>query len=230
MWLRDRDRGGAFLAIGIIGVAAFATFLFLTYYLQWILAFSPIETGLALLPMVAMVLLSSAITATRLLPRMGPKPLVASGLAVGAAGIAYLTRIEVDSSYADAVLPGIMLAGAGFGMVMAPSFATATGGVAPRDAGVASAMANASQQIGGSLGVASFSTLFAGAVSDFIPEAGTSAAIAQAEAAVHGSTVVFWWAAGILAVGSLICGSLLRSEVRVTTRSESPPELKPSRP
>ena len=226
----DRDRGGAFLAIGIIGVAAFATFLFLTYYLQRTLAFSPIETGLALLPMVAVVLLSSAITATRMLPRHGPKPLVASGLAVAAAGIAYLTRIEVDSSYANAVLPGIMLAGAGFGMVMAPAFATATGGVAPGDAGVASAMANASQQIGGSLGVASLSTLFAAAVSDFIPAAGTPAALAQAEAAVQGSTVVFWWAAGILAVGSLICGGLLRSEVRVRRGRASEPELTPTRP
>jgi len=222
----DRDRGGAFLAIGVIGIAAFATFLFLTYYLQRVLAFSPIETGLAFLPMVAMVLLSSAVTATRMLPRVGPRPLVPSGLALAAAGIAYLTGIEVDTSYAGAVLPGIMLAGAGFGMVMAPSFATATRGVAPGDAGVASAMANASQQIGGSLGVASLSTLFAGAVSDFIPAAGTPAALAQAEAAVQGSTVVFWWAAGILAVGSLICGSLLRSEVRAESgRRGSQPEL-----
>jgi EmrB/QacA subfamily drug resistance transporter len=229
--VRDRDRGGAFLAIGIIGLAAFATFLFLTYYLQENLAFSPIETGLAYLPMVAMVMVSSTTSATRLLPRVGPRPLVPSGLALSAAGLVYLTGIEVDSSYAGAVLPGTMLMGIGFGLVMAPSFATATRGVAPGHAGVASAMVNTSQQVGGSLGVALLSTLFASAVSDFAPAAGTPVALAQAEAAVHGSTVVFWWSAGILAVGALICGGVLRSAVRPATGHGGPePEPAPARP
>jgi EmrB/QacA subfamily drug resistance transporter len=206
--VRDRNRGGAFLAIGTIGVAAFAAFLFITYYLQQNLGFSPIETGLAFLPMVAMVMVSSAMSATRLLPRVGPRPLVPTGLALAAAGLVYLTGIEVDSSYAGAVLPGLMVTGIGFGMVMAPSFATATRGVASGDAGVASAMVNTSQQIGGSLGIALLSTLFAGAVSDFVPAAGTHAALAQAEAAVHGSTVVFWWGAGILAAGAIVTALL----------------------
>jgi predicted MFS family arabinose efflux permease len=206
--VRNRNRGGAFLAIGTVSVAAFATFLFLTYYLQQNLAFSPIETGLAFLPMVAMVMVSATTSATRLLPRVGPRPLVPSGLALAAAGLVYLTGIEVDSSYAGAVLPGIMLIGVGFGLIMAPSFATATRGVAPGDAGVASAMVNTSQQVGGSLGVALLSTVFASAGSDFVPAAGTPVALAQAEAAVHASTTVFWWAAGILAAGSLVTALL----------------------
>ena len=206
--VRNRNRSSAFLAIGIVSVAAFATFLFLTYYLQQNLGFSPIETGLAFLPMVAMVMVSATTSSTRLLPRVGPRPLVPSGLALAAAGLVYLTGIEVDSSYAGAVLPGIMLTGSGFGLIMAPSFATATRGVAPGDAGVASAMVNTSQQIGGSLGVALLSTLFASAASDFVPAAGTPVALAQAEAAVHGSTVVFWWAAGILVAGSIVTALL----------------------
>jgi EmrB/QacA subfamily drug resistance transporter len=206
--VRDRNRGGAFLAIGTIGVAAFATFLFLTYYLQQTLAFSPLETGLAFLPMVAMVLVSSTTSSTRLLPRLGPRPLVPTGLAVAAAGLVYLTGIEIGSSYLSAVLPGILLTGIGFGLVMAPSFATATRGVASGDAGVASAMVNTSQQIGGSLGIALLSTLFASAVSDFVPTAGTRTALTQAQAAVHGSTVVFWWAAGILTVGAIVTAML----------------------
>ncbi len=206
--VRDRNRGGAFLAIVIVGVATFATFLFLTYYLQQTLGFSPIETGLAYLPMVAMVMVAATTSSTRLLPRVGPRPLVPTGLALGAAGATYLTGIEVGSSYAGAVLPGIMVMGLGFGMIMAPSFATATRGVAPGDAGVASALVNTSQQVGGSLGVALLSTLFAGAVSGFVPAAGTPVALARAEAAVHGSTVVFWWAAGILAAGSIITALL----------------------
>ena len=119
--VRDRNRGGAFLAIGTIGVAAFATFLFLTYYLQQTLAFSPLKTGLAFLPMVAMVLVSSATSSTRLLPRVGPRPLVPTGLAVAAAGLVYLTGIEVGSSYVAAVLPGILLTGIGFGLPPPPA-------------------------------------------------------------------------------------------------------------
>jgi hypothetical protein len=94
----DRNRGAAFLAIGITAVAAFAAFLFLTYYLQQNLGFSPIETGLAFLPMVAMVMVSATTSSTRLLPRVGPRPLVPSGLALATAGLVYLTGIEVGSS------------------------------------------------------------------------------------------------------------------------------------
>lgn len=221
--VRDRNRGAAFMAIGTIGLASFATFLFLTYYLQQNLGFSPIETGLAFLPMVAVVMVSATISSTRLLPRVGPRPLVPSGLAVAAAGLVYLTGIEVGSSYAGAVLPGIMVTGLGFGMIMAPSFATATRGVAAGDAGVASAMVNTSQQIGGSLGLALLSTLFAGAVSDFVPTPGTPVALAQAEAAVHGSTVVFWWAAGILAAGTIVTALLFEPGRAPTPQTAAEP-------
>jgi len=199
----DRNRGGAFLAIAVAGVATFAAFLYLTYFLQRTLGMSPIETGLAFLPMVALVMTSATIASTRLLPRVGPAPLVPTGLALAAVGVTYLTGIDVSSSYAGAVLPGLLVVGAGFGMVMAPSFATATHGVGPSHAGVASALVNTSQQVGGSLGIAALSTVFASAASGFVPAAGTPAALAQAEAAVHGSTVVFWWSAAILAAGAI---------------------------
>jgi EmrB/QacA subfamily drug resistance transporter len=210
--VRDRNRGAAFLAIGITGLAMFAAFLFLTYYLQETLGFSPIQTGLAFLPMVAMVMVTATVASTRLLPRVGPGPLVPAGLALAAVGVGYLTGIDAGSSYAGAVLPGIMASGIGFGMIMAPSFATATHGVADGDAGVASALVNTSQQVGGSLGVALLSTVFASAVSDFVPAAGTPPPVAQAEAAVHGSTVVFWWAAAILAAGALVTALLFERD------------------
>jgi EmrB/QacA subfamily drug resistance transporter len=140
--VRDRNRGAAFLAIGITGLATFAAFLFLTYYLQETLGFSPIQTGLAFLPMVAMVMVTATVASTRLLPRVGPGPLVPAGLALAAVGVGYLTGIDAGSSYAGAVLPGIMASGVGFGMIMAPSFATATHGVADGGAGVASAIMN----------------------------------------------------------------------------------------
>ena len=180
----ERNRGASFLAVAVAGVAMFSTFLFLTYYLQEGLGFSPIESGLAYLPMVAAIMVTATSSSTKLLPRTGPRPLIPTGMGLTALGLAYLTGIEVDSSYASAILPGIIVMGVGFGLIMAPSFATATHGVAPSDAGVASAMVNTSQQIGGSLGVALLSTVFADAVSGFTAAAGTPAALAQAEAAV----------------------------------------------
>ncbi len=200
----DRNRGAAFLAVAIAGAAMFATFLFLTYYLQQGLGFSPIESGLAFLPMVVAIFATAPAAATKLLPRLGPRPLVPSGMAIAALGLVYLTRIEVDSSYAGAVLPAVMVMGVGFGLIMAPSFATATHGIGPGDAGVASAMVNTSQQVGGSLGLALLSTFAADAVSGYTAAAGTPVGLARAEAAVHGYTTAFWWAAGILAAGAIV--------------------------
>ena len=109
------------------------------------------------------------------------------------------------------MLPGLLITGAGFGMTMAPSFATATEASRRADAGVASALVNASQQIGGSLGLALLSTLFASAVSGHPSAAGTSIARAHAEAAVHGYTTAFWWAGGILAAGAITAALLFES-------------------
>ena len=200
----DRNRGAAFLAVSVAGVAMFATFLFLTYYLQQGLGFSPIESGLAFLPLVVAIFATAPAAATKLLPRLGPRPLVPSGMAIAAVGLVYLTRIGVESSYAGAVLPAVIVMGVGFGLIMAPAFATATHGIEPGDAGVASALVNTSQQVGGSLGLALLSTLFADAVSGYTAAAGTPVALAQAEAAVHGYTTAFWWAAGILGAGAIV--------------------------
>jgi EmrB/QacA subfamily drug resistance transporter len=218
--VRDRNRGASFLAVAIAGVAMFATFLFLTYYLQQGLAFSPIESGLAFLPLVIAIFATAPAAATHLLPRVGPRPLVPLGMALTAAGLVYLTGIHVDSSYAGAVLPGVIVMGVGFGLIMAPSFATATQGIEPGDAGVASAMVNTSQQVGGSLGVALLSTLFAEAVSGYTAAAGTPAALAQAEAAVHGYTTAFWWAAGILAAGAIVTRLLFERGYESTSAQE----------
>lgn len=216
----ERNRGAAFLAIGVAAVSMFSAFLFLSYYLQEGLGFSPIESGLAFLPMVATIMFAAINASTRLLPRVGPRPLVPTGMLLAAAGFVYLTGIDVGATYAGSILPGIMVMGLGFGLVMAPSIATATNAVAPADAGVASAMVNTAQQIGGSLGVALLSTIFANAVSGFVPAAGTPAQLAQAEAVLHGYATAFWWAAGILAVGAIAVGLLL--ERGRTVAAESP--------
>jgi len=209
----DRDRGASFLAIGIASAGLFGLFLFLTFYLQDTKGMTALETGLAFLPMSFSIAPTVGIVSTKVLPRTGPRPLVPAGMLIGALGMLLLTRIGVDTAYASHVLPSLILIGIGFGLTIAPSFATATHGVPARDSGVASAMVNTSQQIGGSIGTALLSTLAASAVTDFVAERGPAPAVLR-QAAVEGYTTAFWWAAGILVVGALVCGSLLRSSTR----------------
>ncbi len=210
----DRDRGGALLAMALTGAGMFAVFLFLTYYLQQTLDFSPIKSGLAFLPMTLTIVIAATTSSTKLLPKIGPRPLIGGGMLLAAAGMVTLTSIGVDTAYSTHVLPGILVMGAGMGMVFASAMATATFGVQPTDAGVASAMVNTVQQIGGSIGTALLSTLAASAVTSSVAASATgarpSAAVLQA-AAVDGYTTAFWWAAAIFAIGGVVCGALLTS-------------------
>jgi EmrB/QacA subfamily drug resistance transporter len=216
----DRSRAGAYLAVAIVGAGMFGVFLFLTYYLQQTLGFSPLETGLAFLPMMAVIMPTGAIGQTRLVPRFGTRRLVTLGMALGAIAMLMLTGVTVDSSYATHVLPGLMVMGLGLGLIMAPAMSTATLGVDRRDAGVASAMVNTGQQIGGSIGTALLSTLASGAASSY-GAAHRPAADLVAQAAVHGYTTAFAWSAGIFAVGALASWLLLPSRV---------PEVEPDAP
>jgi EmrB/QacA subfamily drug resistance transporter len=212
--IADRDRGASFLSVGISGAAVFAVFMFLTYYLQQNLGLSPIANGFAFLPMTATIVVSSVLSSTRLAPRFGPRPLVVGGMLLGAAGMLYLTGLGLHSSYAADVLPALMIMGIGFGMIFAPAISNATLGVDAHDAGVASATVNASQQVGGSIGVALLSTLAASAVSSYIGGARPTASV-MAAATVHGYTTAFFWAAGIFALGAIVAAVLFRPGVRV---------------
>jgi MFS family permease len=198
----------------------FGVFLFLTYFLQTSLGFSPLETGLAFLAMTFSIVVTATSATTKLLPRFGARPLVTSGLALASLAMLFFTGISVESTYAADVLPGLVMMGIGFGLVMAPSMAAATFGVAPADAGVASAMVNTGQQIGGSIGTALLSTLAAGAATDFAAGARPSAELLQ-QAAIHGYTTAFTWSAAIFAIGGLISWALL---------SSGAPELDPDAP
>jgi EmrB/QacA subfamily drug resistance transporter len=206
----DRNRGGSYLAVGIVGAGMFGVFLFLTYYLQQTLGFSPIKTGLAFMPMIGMVMVTATTATTRLLPRTGPRPLLTVGMVLAAVGMVLLAQLGVDSTYAAHVLPGLLVAGAGLGLVMAPAMNTATLGIDAADAGVASATVNTMQQIGGSMGTALLSTLASSAAAGYLVGKAPSPSLA-ASAAVHGYTTAFWWSAGIFAVGAIVCGLLLRA-------------------
>lgn len=204
----DRARGGSFLAVLLSGAGMFAIFLFLTYYMQTSLGMSPIETGFAFLPMIGCLAVTAAISTTRLLPKFGPRALVVAGMLLAAGGMVALTGLTVESTYAGHILPSLVPLGIGMGLIIAPSMQTATLGVAPKDAGVASATVNTSQQVGGSVGTALLSTLAASAVTSSI---GGKAATPEvlAVAAVDGYTTAFAWAAGIFLLGAVLCGALL---------------------
>ena len=128
----DRNRAAAYLSILITGAGMFGIFLFLTYYLQETLGFSPVMAGVAFLPMVGAIIVCANLANIVLLPRVGPRLLVAPGMLAAAAGLAWLTRIGVHSSYAADVLPPLLLTSIGLGFVMSPSMNTGTARVAPR--------------------------------------------------------------------------------------------------
>jgi EmrB/QacA subfamily drug resistance transporter len=204
----DRARGGAYATIALAGSAVFAVFLFLTYYLQQNLGYSPLKTGVAFLPMTAMIVLTATTVQTRLLARTGARPIVITGMTLGIIAMLLFTRLTPHGAYATHVLPALMLTGVGMGSIFAPAFSTATLGVAPGDAGIASAMVNTSQQVGGSVGTALLSTIFASAATSYASAHAHVAGIAGA-AAIHGYTTAFYWAAGIFALGLVIAVTVL---------------------
>jgi EmrB/QacA subfamily drug resistance transporter len=216
----DRVRGGSFVALGISGIALFAVFLFLTYYLQLTKGFSPIETGLAYLPMTVAIIGSATLATNTLLARVGPRPLLVVGMALGALAMVWFAQLDTTSSYAGHVLPGLIVLGIGMGNIFAPGISSATYGVAPTDAGVASAMVNAMQQVGGSIGTALLSSIFASAVSSYA-EGKPPGPQVTIDAAMHGYTVAFWVAAGVFAFGAVVVGLLMHS-IRIEADASRP--------
>jgi hypothetical protein len=202
----------------LAGAGMFGIFLFLTYYLQQTLRYSPVVSGVAFLPMIAMVVVSANLSNIVLMPRVGPKPLVTVGMLLAAGSLVWLTRIGVHSGYASAVLGPLMMAGLGFGFTIAPSMNTGTFGVAPQDTGVAAATLNTGQQIGGSIGTSLLNTIFAGAVAHYLASHLSPATLVHGHPApsligmslIHGYTTGFWVGAAIFGAGAVICGTLFR--------------------
>jgi EmrB/QacA subfamily drug resistance transporter len=199
----DRARGGAYATIALAGSAVFAVFLFLTYYLQQNLGYSPLHTGVAFLPMTGMIVLTATTVQTRVLGRTGARPLVIAGMSLGVVGMILFSRLTGNGSYATDVLPALLLTGLGMGCIFAPAFSTATLGIHSRDAGIASAMVNTSQQVGGSVGTALLSTIFASAAAGFAATHAHAAGLASA-ASVNGYSTAFEWAAGLFGIGLLV--------------------------
>jgi MFS family permease len=210
----DRNRGGSFLVFLLVGAGLFAMFLFLTYYFQVNLGYTPLEAGFAFLPFSLGIILTAGFV-SQLLPRVGPRALMLPGLAMAVVGMLLLTRIDQDSSYWVLVFPGMVIMSVGLAGVFIPAASTALVGVGSHDAGVASAVLNTSQQIGGSLGTALLNTLFAGAVTAYFTDnPPASAELGQQVlplAFLHGYHVAFFWGAGMFVVALVVSALLINA-------------------
>ncbi len=207
--LLDRNRGGSYLASLLVGSAMLGTFLFLTYFFQGALHYSALKTGFAFLPFSGGIILGAGL-ASRLLPRIGPRALMITGLALAAGGLVGFTGLTVHSSYVVHVLAPEILVSLGMGMTFVPMSSTALIGVEPKDAGVASALVNTTQQVGGSLGTALLNTVAASAAASYLASHATTAAAAQT-AAVHGYTTAFTVSAALLVGAAVVAGVLVRA-------------------
>ncbi|HEV2528377.1 MAG TPA: DHA2 family efflux MFS transporter permease subunit [Thermomicrobiales bacterium] len=206
----DRNRGGSMLALLVSGAGMFGVFLFLTYYLQMSLGYSPIRTGLAFLPMVGAIMTSATLASIVLVYRVGARPLIPAGMVMAALGLLYLTRMDLGSTYAVDILPALLVMGVGMGLIFATATSVGTLGVDPDDAGAGSAFLNTVQQVGGSIGTALLSTIAATAATDYLAtRAATPEAIAQAS--IESYSAAYWWSAGLFLVGAILTALILRS-------------------
>jgi len=204
----DRNRGGSFLASLLVGIALLGTFLSLTFYFQGTLGFSAMKTGLAFIPF-SIGIVGGAAIAGRLLPRIGPRAILTTGIGLGVVGLALFTRIGVHSAYLSIALPAEIITSLGMGMTFVAMNSTALVGVDPKDAGVASALVNSTQQTGGTMGAALTNTIASTATLGYLTAHGTSAA-SIAAGAVHGYTTAFAFSAFVLVLAGTAAFTLVR--------------------
>jgi EmrB/QacA subfamily drug resistance transporter len=209
--LTDRNRGASFAVLAISGAGMFGVFLFLTYYLQLLLRYDPVKTGLAFLPMIGALMVAAQLATNTLLPRFGPRPIVPVGMALAAGGMLWLTALDLNSAYASNVLPPLLVTGVGLGLVMPCAMSVATAGVDESDAGVASALVNTMQQVGGSVGTALLNTLAATTEHNYVRDHPHGGPITQAMALLHSYATAYGWSAALFAAGALVAVLLYRS-------------------
>jgi EmrB/QacA subfamily drug resistance transporter len=212
----DRNRGGSYLIFLLVGAGLFSMFLFMTFYLQSVLGYSPLKAGFAVLPFSGGIILMAGIVA-QLLPRVGPKPLLIVGLIMASTGLLLLLRTTPTSSYVSAVLPGMIVMSVGLAMVFIPAASTALIGVQGHDAGVASALLNTSQQVGGSLGLALLNTFALTATATKLTDlikggADPTSPATQATAQVAGFHVAWAGAAIMLLVALVIAATVISAK------------------
>jgi EmrB/QacA subfamily drug resistance transporter len=220
----DRNRGGAYLTSTLVGAGLLGAFFFLSLYFQQVLQYTPVAAGFASLPTTVGVLISAG-AASGLVPKVGPKPLMVVGGLLAAAGLFTMSFLDIDSGFWALAFPGQILLGLGLGFTFVPLANLALVGAGEHDAGAASAMLNATQQVGASIGTALLATLSVGAITDYVTDAAMSGrdpadpAIGL-QAQVEGYTTAFTWAAALLLLGALVSAFLIKA-----TKDDLPAEM-----
>lgn len=207
----DRNRAGAFLASLLTGAGMFGLMLFLTYHLQVNLGYQPLHAGLAFLPFSAGIIAAATFGAP-LVPKVGPKLLMAGGIAVALVGTLWLLLVTATGGYLPVVLPAMVLTGLGLGVFFVALPNTALSDIDPSDTGVASAMISTTQQIGGAIGPALLNTLYVSALTGFLTShSGTVTQAVRLEGYAHGYRVAFIASAVLFALALIAVGLLLRT-------------------
>jgi len=191
-------------------------FLFMTYYFQGTLHYSPLKSGVAYLPFSGMLIVIAGV-GSALLPRVGPRAMMTFGGLLATGAMAWLTQLRADSSYPAMILPAFILMAAGMAFVFVPLGNTSLTGVANHDAGVASALVNTTQQVGGSLGVALLNTVFTTAVATFVTAHGAAQA---GQAAIHGYNVAFTVSAILIGLSTLVTFTMIRKDPQNSIETE----------
>ena len=205
--IKNRNRGGAYLSSFFVGIGLFSMFLFLTYFFQIVQGYTPLQAGMLFLPFSAGIIVSAGI-ASQLMPRFGPRYVTFAGFALATAGMLLLTRLTPDSTYWPEILPAMIIISLGMGLIFVPLSATALFGVGDDDSGVASAVLNTAQQIGGSVGIAFLNTIATSATAAYVIANNVNPFDASAQ--VKGYVDAFTWGAGILVLGGILWVALVK--------------------
>jgi EmrB/QacA subfamily drug resistance transporter len=220
----DRNRGGAYLTSTFVGAGLIGAFFFLSLYFQQVLGYKPVEAGFASLPTTLGVLMSAG-AASALVPKVGPKPLMVLGGLLAAAGLFTMSFLKVDSGFWELAFPGQLLLGLGLGFTFVPLSNLALIGAGVHDAGAASAMLNATQQVGASIGTALLATISVSAITNYVTDVAASGGnpsdpAVGLQAQVEGYTTAFTWAAALLVLGAVVSGLLIKA-----TKDDLPEEM-----
>jgi Na+/melibiose symporter-like transporter len=220
----DRNRGGAYLTSTLVGAGLIGAFFFLSLYFQQVLGYTPVAAGFASLPTTLGVLVSAG-AASALVPKIGPKPLMVLGALLAAGGLFLMSFLDVDSSFWSLAFPGQLILGLGLGFTFVPLSNLALIGAGEHDAGAASAMLNATQQVGASIGTALLATLSVGAITNAFADSVASGAdptdpAVGLAAQVEGYTTAFTWASALLVVGAVVAAVLIKA-----TKEDLPTEV-----
>jgi EmrB/QacA subfamily drug resistance transporter len=211
-----RNRGGSYLTSIVLGAGMLGMFLFMTYYFQQTLGWSPLRSGVAYLPFSGALIVTAGLISA-ILPRVGPRAVMTVGGLVGTGGMVWLTQLRADSSYATMIMPAILMLAIGLGAVFVPLGNTSLTGVSGNDAGVASAMVNTTQQVGGSLGIALLNTVFTTTFNSYVAGHGSEGKLDAFYGAIHGYNVAFTVSAVLIGAATLVTFLLIRRDPQPAT-------------